>query len=101
MSNRSQQVANRKITMAAKRDAKGAPCEGDGIRRDRNGLTRCRVCGCTEVNACYPPCGWQPGERDICTGCYEASRALEHWLHSARRANKAALWREVESIVPF
>jgi hypothetical protein len=31
----------------------------------------------------------------------EVSRALEHWLHSARRANKAALWREVESIVPF
>jgi putative hydrolase of HD superfamily len=27
----------------------------------------CRVCGCTETNACYPPCWWI--EVDLCSAC--------------------------------
>ena len=64
------------------------------VRRDRNGLTRCRVCGCTEVDACPEGCGWEPGEEDLCTTCAEAALAIADWMFAARRANKAALWRE-------
>lgn len=55
-------------------------------------LIRCRVCGCTEVDPCNPPCGWF--EADICTTCALAAEALHGWMQAARRANKAALWRE-------
>jgi hypothetical protein len=71
-----------------------APCEGDGIRRDRNGLTRCRVCGCTQVDACPEGCGWAKGHEDLCTTCAAAAEALAIWLMAARRPNRAALWRE-------
>lgn len=27
----------------------------------------CRVCGCTEFNACQPPCWWV--EDDLCSAC--------------------------------
>ena len=30
-------------------------------------LTACRVCGCTELAACYPPCFW--AEPDLCSAC--------------------------------
>ena len=66
------------------------------VKRDRDGLTRCRVCGCTELDACNPPCGWEPGHEDLCTTCNAAAKAIVQWLWAARRANKAALWREVE-----
>jgi hypothetical protein len=92
MSNRAQQAANRKITMA-QRKAHKEP------RRDRNGLTRCRVCGCTEVDACHPPCSW--AEEDLCTTCADAALHVHHWLYSARRANWAGLRREVAKIIPF
>ena len=92
MTNRAQQAANRKITMRLKRAGLG--CEGDGIRRDRDGLTRCRVCGCTQVDACAGGGGWVPGEADLWTTCAEAVAALVLWLDQARRANRAALWRE-------
>lgn len=29
----------------------------------------CRRCGCSELDACYPPCGW--AESDLCTRCAE------------------------------
>jgi hypothetical protein len=64
------------------------------VKRDRNGLTRCRVCGCTEVDACAPGCSWV--EEDLCSVCAVAAEALFDWLGDARRANKSALWREVE-----
>ena len=71
-----------------------APHEGDGIRRDRNGLTRCRVCGCTQVDACPEGCGWAKGHEDLCATCAAAAETLAIWLMAARRPNRAALWRE-------
>jgi hypothetical protein len=65
-----------------------------GIKVDRDGLVRCRVCGCTERNPCEPPCAWQ--EVDLCTFCAEAASVLAEWMEGAHRANKSALWREVE-----
>lgn len=59
------------------------------VRRDRNGLTRCRVCGCTELDACNPPCGWQAGHEDLCTTCHAAAEAIHEWMWAARRANSA------------
>jgi hypothetical protein len=35
------------------------------------GERHCRVCGCTALNACRPPCGWA-GE-DLCTACADAA----------------------------
>jgi hypothetical protein len=93
VSNRAQQIANRKITMARKAD-RTEP------RRDRNGNIRCRVCGCTEVDACADGCGWVQGEADLCTTCAAAADALVVWLESARRPNRAALWREVRRQTP-
>lgn len=66
-------------------------------RRDRDGLIRCRVCGCTEADACDPPCGWTPGEDDLCTSCCATVIVILTWIESARRANHTALWREVRN----
>jgi hypothetical protein len=73
---------------------------GGSARRDRNGLTRCRVCGCTQVDGCNPPCGWIAGE-DMCTTCWDAVQAVFTWTNSARRVNWAGLRREAEKIIPF
>lgn len=64
------------------------------IKRDRNGLTRCRVCGCTEMDACAPSCSWV--DADLCSVCQAAVDAMVEWFHDARRANFAALRREYE-----
>lgn len=63
------------------------------IRVDRDGLVRCRVCWCTEREACNPPCGWF--EEDLCTSCALAAEAITSWMERARRANISALLREV------
>lgn len=62
------------------------------VKVDRNGLVRCRVCGCTEIEACNPPCGWADG--DLCTTCAEAVRSLLEWEESARLPRLAPLVRE-------
>jgi predicted Fe-S protein YdhL (DUF1289 family) len=62
------------------------------IKRDRNGLIRCRVCGCTEVDACDPPCSWV--EKDLCSGCADAAEMIARWTEGARRINLAGLLRE-------
>lgn len=69
------------------------------IRHDAKGFIRCRVCGCTEVDACNPPCGWVPGEADLCTGCHQAAAAIAEWKGGARLANMSALMREVDRII--
>jgi len=66
------------------------------VRRDKNGLTRCRVCGCTETDACPGGCQWAPGEPDLCSVCDQAALALSDWELSARRPVLAALLREVK-----
>ena len=66
------------------------------IKVDRNGLVRCRVCGCTEISACNPPCGW--ADVDLCTGCQDAAMALVEWSEGAHRPNLAALLREYKRV---
>ena len=61
-------------------------------RTDSNGFVRCRVCGCTEIDACPAGCGWADG--DLCTVCFEAAEALREWRENSRRANLTALLRE-------
>jgi hypothetical protein len=68
--------------------------ETSTVKRDRNGLVRCRVCGCTEIDACPGGCGWV--EFDLCSTCNEAKEALLEWQERARRANWTALLREVK-----
>jgi hypothetical protein len=65
-----------------------------GIRVDRDGLVRCRVCGCTEREPCNPPCGWL--EVDLCTSCASAVLAITGWLEGAYRANVSGLLREAK-----
>lgn len=57
-------------------------------------LTRCRVCGCTEVNACAGGCSWV--EKDLCSTCAVAVEGLIQFHLNAQRANMAALNREVD-----
>ena len=71
------------------------------MNTDRNGFVRCRVCGCTEIDACPGGCGWVPGEENLCTTCGEAARAILIWRGSARRANIAALLREARTLPPM
>jgi hypothetical protein len=70
------------------------------VRHDRDGFVRCRVCGCTEIDACNPPCLWvrppQGPIEDLCTTCQRAAEALVYWMDEARRAPMAALLREVK-----
>jgi len=58
------------------------------------GLVKCRVCKCTEMRACFPPCSWEPGEPDLCSSCADLIRAVRYWLTGAHRPSFAALRRE-------
>jgi hypothetical protein len=66
--------------------------EQRGIRVDRDGLVRCRVCGCTEREPCGSACGWV--EVDLCSSCHETLEAMLYWAEVARRVNMTALLRE-------
>lgn len=57
-------------------------------------LTRCRVCKCTEMRPCFPPCSWEPNEPDLCSNCAEVIREVRKWLESGYKPSFAALWRE-------
>ena len=61
-------------------------------RYDRDGLIRCRVCGCTEREACDPPCRWI--EDDLCSVCALGVAAYIGWAMSARCPSPAAFIRE-------
>jgi hypothetical protein len=67
--------------------------EAPPVKRDRNGLVRCRVCGCTEVDACAPGCSWV--DSSLCSVCDEVIDALGVWFCDSRRPNVTALLREV------
>lgn len=68
--------------------------EKTDLKLDRDGLIRCRVCGCTEREPCNPPCSWI--DVDLCSGCADAVLALAEWYDGAHRSNKAALFRELD-----
>ncbi len=40
-------------------------------RAERDGIRRCRECGCTEVRACQGGCYWV--DQDLCSACWEAA----------------------------
>lgn len=67
-----------------------------GLRHDRDGLIRCRVCGCTDREPCAPPCSWAEGEADLCSTCAAAACVLVSWREGAHRPSWAALKREVD-----
>jgi len=64
------------------------------VRRDRQGLARCRVCGCTQLDACANGCGWSETP-DLCTTCAAPVDAIREWCDNARRPNVTGLLREV------
>ncbi len=61
-------------------------------------MPKCRVCGCTQENACNPPCGWQPGAGNLCTSCAYAVNVVAEWLAIANRPMIAPLLREAGEI---
>lgn len=61
---------------------------------DRNGLVRCRVCGCTDLDACANSCAWVDGQ-DLCTTCRDAAAAIREWRETARRPMMTRLLAEV------
>lgn len=62
-------------------------------------LTRCRVCRCTEIAPCCPPCGWARGEEDLCTTCQAVTQHVAAWLQESLRPSWAALRREAERVL--
>ncbi len=40
------------------------------------GIAFCRICGCTQNNACEGACGW--AEEDLCTTCAEDLEEPDH-----------------------
>jgi hypothetical protein len=53
----------------------------------------CRVCGCTDENACAGGCVWiEPG---LCSICALTAEALREWVQRAVIPNMAALCEEV------
>lgn len=59
-------------------------------------MMRCRVCGCTQTDACANGCEWV--EDHLCSVCHDAAKALAVWCAEARRPNKTALWREAQKM---
>jgi len=62
------------------------------IKVDRDGLVKCRVCSCTEIRPCFPPCAWV--EVDLCDGCGQVLKAMVEWAEGAHRPSVLALIRE-------
>lgn len=75
---------------------KKAKAKARVVKVDRDGLTRCRICGCTETDACLLGCSWV--QEDLCSTCAKAVDAIAEWQEVARRANVTALMREVKAL---
>jgi hypothetical protein len=65
------------------------------VKRSADGLTRCRICGCTEIDACNPPCGWV--EEGLCSTCWQAVAALLRHYDDSRKFNMAGIKREFDA----
>ena len=48
------------------------------------GLIKCRVCRCTEYEACNPPCHWVRNDwrGDICSTCDFAARQMQEFIRA-------------------
>ena len=66
-------------------------------KHDKDGLLRCRVCNCTDREACNPACSWARGDvrGDLCSTCALMVQRLQEYFESAHRPSWAALKREV------
>jgi protein gp37 len=70
-----------------------------------DGARACRVCGCTENNACDEGCWWV--EEDLCSSCIgkktpEGDRPVKYWMVGKRRAGReldGRTWDEEPSVV--
>ena len=58
---------------------------------------KCRVCGCSEDRACWPPCSWVKGQGDICSTCNDAVRSLQEYFAAALFYRPGALMTEVKA----
>jgi hypothetical protein len=81
------------MTEAARKRLYSQTLHRQRIRTDVDGNIRCRVCGCTQIDACPAGCGWADG--NLCTICDAAAQAIVGWMYDSRRPNRTALWREV------
>ena len=61
-------------------------------------MTRCRVCKCSELKACYLICYWV--EPDLCSACAAAIAAVARWLVFSHRPSVGALIREARNPTP-
>lgn len=67
------------------------------VHVDRNGLARCRVCGCTEMEACEPTCSWV--EADLCDSCQVTVTAVTQWFLRAHRPSMRILFTELSAVL--
>jgi hypothetical protein len=57
--------------------------------------TACRICGCTQFNACPGGCGWvhRSGELPLCTVCANFAEQLQEYVEMCHRVSAASLAR--------
>ena len=51
----------------------------------------CRVCGCTDDDACVPTCAWADMEQTLCTACAGMAEQVEGFLVGAKKSQKELL----------
>lgn len=67
------------------------------VKVNAQGYIECRVCKCTDIEPCDPPCSW--AEVDLCSTCQEAAAALADWHEAALKPNRNALMLEYLRII--
>ena len=61
-------------------------------------MRKCRMCSCTDNDACDPPCSWVPSDGGpLCSTCASLLRALDRWLECAHEPTDGALFRELRA----
>lgn len=68
------ETAARESGLTVQRVSAGSARLPSALAPPAGGGRRCRVCDCTETNACVDPetgepCGWAPDMGDLCTAC--------------------------------
>lgn len=55
---------------------------------------RCRLCGCTDYEACPGGCSWV--EDDLCSACVETERLLDASPDMLRALERIASWNDID-----
>ncbi len=77
-------------------DRKRVPSRDRKIHQNPNDLSKCRCCGCSEMEPCNPPCGWARGKGNLCTSCDDLAGNIREWMEEVAVApNLAQLTLEV------